>query len=95
MLPKWSPLGSLGAQDKRDLRVMETDYSNYAVVHEAHHSEGESSTALQLLCALGVGTWLLGRDEGTPGGQQLVSPPLPRATTSSSPCLSPRELILR
>ncbi|TRZ12724.1 hypothetical protein HGM15179_014372 [Zosterops borbonicus] len=39
----------IGAQDERDLRVMETDYSNYAVVHEAHHSEGESSTALQLL----------------------------------------------
>ncbi|XP_039939363.1 lipocalin-15-like isoform X1 [Hirundo rustica] len=39
----------MGAQEKRDLRVMETDYSYYAVLHEAHHSEGEPSTALQLL----------------------------------------------
>ncbi|XP_056361399.1 lipocalin-15-like isoform X2 [Oenanthe melanoleuca] len=38
-----------GAQDKRDLRVMETDYSHYAVVHEAHDSEAEPSSALQLL----------------------------------------------
>ncbi|XP_063265972.1 lipocalin-15-like isoform X2 [Prinia subflava] len=38
-----------GAQEKRDVRVMETDYSCYAVLHEAHHSEGESSMALQLL----------------------------------------------
>ncbi|NXR71143.1 LCN15 protein, partial [Pycnonotus jocosus] len=39
----------MGAQEKRDLHVMETDYSYYAVLHEAHHSEGEPSTALQLL----------------------------------------------
>uniref|UniRef100_U3JQV2 Lipocalin/cytosolic fatty-acid binding domain-containing protein n=1 Tax=Ficedula albicollis TaxID=59894 RepID=U3JQV2_FICAL len=39
----------MGAQDKRDLRVMETDYSHYAVLHEAHHNEAEPSTALQLL----------------------------------------------
>ncbi|NXR60307.1 LCN15 protein, partial [Rhadina sibilatrix] len=38
-----------GAQEKRDLRVMETDYSSYAILHEDHHSEGEPSTALQLL----------------------------------------------
>ncbi|NXM76415.1 LCN15 protein, partial [Serilophus lunatus] len=38
-----------GAQEKRDLFVMETDYSHYAIVHEAHHSEMETSTALQLL----------------------------------------------
>uniref|UniRef100_A0A8C3V263 Lipocalin/cytosolic fatty-acid binding domain-containing protein n=1 Tax=Catharus ustulatus TaxID=91951 RepID=A0A8C3V263_CATUS len=48
-LSNWSPLGSLGAQEKRDLRVMETDYSHYAVLHEAHYSEAEPSTALQLL----------------------------------------------
>lgn len=53
---------------------METDYSHYAVLHEAHHSEEEPSTALQLLSALGVGTWLLGRDGGTSGGQGLGSP---------------------
>lgn len=94
MLPNWSLLGSLGAQEKRYLHVMETDYSSYAVLHEAHHSEGEPSLALQLLGALGVGTWLLGGVGGTSGGQQLVSTPLPRATTSSTPCLSPRELIL-
>ncbi|NXA80021.1 LCN15 protein, partial [Thryothorus ludovicianus] len=39
----------VGTPEKRDLRVMETDYSHYAVLHEAHHSEEESSTALQLL----------------------------------------------
>ncbi|NXM63939.1 LCN15 protein, partial [Illadopsis cleaveri] len=39
----------IGAQEKRDLRVMETDYSYYAVLHEAHHGKGEPSTALQLL----------------------------------------------
>ncbi|XP_062361644.1 lipocalin-15-like [Cinclus cinclus] len=39
----------MGAQEKRDLHVMETDYSHYAVLHEAHHSEAEPSTALQLL----------------------------------------------
>ncbi|NWI90943.1 LCN15 protein, partial [Pitta sordida] len=37
------------AQDKRDLFVMETDYSHYAIVHETHHSETEPSAALQLL----------------------------------------------
>ncbi|NWV04091.1 LCN15 protein, partial [Ptilonorhynchus violaceus] len=38
-----------GAQEKRDLLVMETDYSHYAVLHEAQNSEMEPSTALQLL----------------------------------------------
>ncbi|KAF1628380.1 Lipocalin-15, partial [Eudyptes filholi] len=37
------------AQEKRDLRVMETDYSHYAIVHELHQSGQEPSTALQLL----------------------------------------------
>ncbi|KFO58566.1 Lipocalin, partial [Corvus brachyrhynchos] len=41
--------GPLGAQEKRDLHVMDTDYSHYAVLHEAQHSETEPSTALQLL----------------------------------------------
>ncbi|KAJ7409965.1 lipocalin-15-like protein [Pitangus sulphuratus] len=36
-------------QEKRDMLVMETDYSHYAIVHEVHHSETEPSTALQLL----------------------------------------------
>ncbi|KAI1231999.1 hypothetical protein IHE44_0007043, partial [Lamprotornis superbus] len=35
--------------EKRDLRVMETDYSHYAVLHEAHYSKAEPSTSLQLL----------------------------------------------
>ncbi|XP_051664013.1 lipocalin-15 [Manacus candei] len=39
----------MAAQEKRDLLVMETDYSHYAILHEAHHSETEPSTALQLL----------------------------------------------
>ncbi|NXM45271.1 LCN15 protein, partial [Gymnorhina tibicen] len=39
----------MGVQEKRDLRVMDTDYSHYAILHEAHHSETEPSTALQLL----------------------------------------------
>ncbi|XP_059342564.1 extracellular fatty acid-binding protein-like isoform X1 [Ammospiza nelsoni] len=84
----------MGAQEKRNLCVMETDYSHYAVLHEVQHSEAEPSTALQLLSMLGVGTWLLERDEGTSSRQGLGSPPLPRATTSSTPCPSPRELIL-
>ncbi|NXF80643.1 LCN15 protein, partial [Sclerurus mexicanus] len=37
------------AQEKRDLLVMETDYSHYAILHEAHHSQTDPSTALQLL----------------------------------------------
>ncbi|NWU09468.1 LCN15 protein, partial [Cephalopterus ornatus] len=37
------------AQEKRDLLVMETDYGHYAILHEAHHSETEPSTTLQLL----------------------------------------------
>ncbi|KFW82743.1 Lipocalin, partial [Manacus vitellinus] len=41
--------GHYMAQEKRDLLVMETDYSHYAILHEAHHSETEPSTALQLL----------------------------------------------
>ncbi|NWT05431.1 LCN15 protein, partial [Mionectes macconnelli] len=36
-------------QEKRELLVMETDYDRYAILHEAHHSETEPSTALQLL----------------------------------------------
>ncbi|XP_031986873.1 LOW QUALITY PROTEIN: extracellular fatty acid-binding protein-like [Corvus moneduloides] len=84
----------VGAQEKRDLHVMDTDYSHYAVLHEAQHSETEPSTALQLLSALGAGTWLTGRDGGTGSRQGLGSPPLSRATNSSTPCPSPRELIL-
>ncbi|XP_066057386.1 lipocalin-15-like isoform X2 [Chamaea fasciata] len=51
LLFQWSRQAGhyMGAQEKRDLRVMETDYSNYAVLHEAHHSKGEPSMALQLL----------------------------------------------
>ncbi|NXF10210.1 LCN15 protein, partial [Smithornis capensis] len=41
--------GLLPAQEKRDLFVMETDYSHYAIVHETHQSDTEPSTALQLL----------------------------------------------
>ncbi|XP_066419161.1 lipocalin-15-like isoform X2 [Molothrus aeneus] len=39
----------MGAQEKRNLRVIETDYSHYAVLHEVQHSKAEPSTALQLL----------------------------------------------
>ncbi|NXY09856.1 LCN15 protein, partial [Pteruthius melanotis] len=41
--------GPSGAQEKRDLRGMDTDYSHYTVLHEAQQSETEPSTALQLL----------------------------------------------
>ncbi|NXT19370.1 LCN15 protein, partial [Syrrhaptes paradoxus] len=34
---------------KRELRVMETDYGSYAIVHELQQSGREPSTALQLL----------------------------------------------
>ncbi|NXU22294.1 LCN15 protein, partial [Thalassarche chlororhynchos] len=37
------------AQEKRDLRVMETDYSCYAIVHEVKQSGRETSTGMQLL----------------------------------------------
>ncbi|NXF29969.1 LCN15 protein, partial [Nyctibius bracteatus] len=46
------PLGhytGTSAQEKRDLRVMETDYGRYAIMHELHQSGREPSTALQLL----------------------------------------------
>ncbi|KAM6117418.1 lipocalin-15-like [Phoenicopterus ruber ruber] len=39
----------MAAQEKRDLRVMETDYSRYAIVHQLQQNEREPSTALQLL----------------------------------------------
>ncbi|XP_057266596.1 lipocalin-15-like isoform X1 [Pezoporus wallicus] len=39
----------VAAQEKRELRVMETDYSHYAIVHETQHSEQQPSTMLQLL----------------------------------------------
>ncbi|NXW56192.1 LCN15 protein, partial [Eurystomus gularis] len=35
-------------QEKRDLRVMETDYSHYAIMHEVQHSEQKPRIALQL-----------------------------------------------
>ncbi|KAK4811527.1 hypothetical protein QYF61_011575, partial [Mycteria americana] len=41
--------GPLAAQEKRELRVMETDYGHYAIVHELQQSGQESRTALQLL----------------------------------------------
>ncbi|XP_059685004.1 lipocalin-15-like [Gavia stellata] len=39
----------VAAQEKRDLCVMETDYSHYAIVHEFQENGPEPSTALQLL----------------------------------------------
>ncbi|XP_010152197.1 PREDICTED: lipocalin-15-like [Eurypyga helias] len=39
----------MAVQEKKDLRVMETDYSHYAFVHEVQQTERESSTAVQLL----------------------------------------------
>lgn len=82
--------------------MMETDYSHYAVQHEAQHGETEPSMALQLLSACwqwgpGSGTWGPGSGEGIGAlgaGQGLGSPPLPRAITSSTPCPSPRGFIL-
>ncbi|XP_071673512.1 lipocalin-15-like [Patagioenas fasciata] len=37
------------AQGKKDLRVVETDYSSYAILRELHHSGQELNAALQLL----------------------------------------------
>ncbi|NXT57113.1 LCN15 protein, partial [Pluvianellus socialis] len=37
------------AQEMRDLRVMETDYSRYAIVHELKQKGQDAHTALQLL----------------------------------------------
>ncbi|NXU91236.1 LCN15 protein, partial [Xiphorhynchus elegans] len=42
-------MGMCGQQHKRDLLVMETDYNHYAILHEAHHSQTEPNTTLQLL----------------------------------------------
>ncbi|XP_064325150.1 lipocalin-15-like [Phalacrocorax carbo] len=39
----------MAAQDKKDLRVMETDYSHYAIVRELQQSGQVPSTTLQLL----------------------------------------------
>ncbi|NXC72448.1 LCN15 protein, partial [Anhinga anhinga] len=39
----------MSAQEKKDLRVMETDYSHYAIVHELEQSGEVPSTMLQLL----------------------------------------------
>ncbi|XP_009948976.1 PREDICTED: lipocalin-15-like [Leptosomus discolor] len=39
----------LAAQEKRDLRVMETDYSSYAIVHQLQQSGQKPKTMLQLL----------------------------------------------
>ncbi|XP_074702266.1 lipocalin-15-like isoform X2 [Strix aluco] len=41
--------GHYMAQEKRDLHVMETDYSRYAIVHELQQRGQEPTTALQLL----------------------------------------------
>ncbi|NWX06350.1 LCN15 protein, partial [Caloenas nicobarica] len=39
----------VAAQEKKDLRVVETDYSSYAIVRELHQSGQELTAALQLL----------------------------------------------
>ncbi|XP_009888604.1 PREDICTED: lipocalin-15-like [Charadrius vociferus] len=39
----------MAAQEERDLRVMETDYSCYAIVHELKQGGQDPHTALQLL----------------------------------------------
>ncbi|NXK28604.1 LCN15 protein, partial [Arenaria interpres] len=39
----------VAAQEMRDLRVMETDYSSYAIVHEFKRSGQEPHSAMQLL----------------------------------------------
>ncbi|NWR65003.1 LCN15 protein, partial [Bucorvus abyssinicus] len=38
----------MSAQEKRDLHVMETDYSHFAIVHELQQSGQKPTTALQL-----------------------------------------------
>ncbi|NXT75658.1 LCN15 protein, partial [Zapornia atra] len=39
----------VAAEEKRDMRVMQTDYSHYAIVHQLQHNEQGTSAALQLL----------------------------------------------
>ncbi|KAM6047404.1 lipocalin-15-like [Theristicus caerulescens] len=39
----------MAAQEKRELHVVETDYSHYAIVHQLQQSGQEPSIALQLL----------------------------------------------
>ncbi|NXN41871.1 LCN15 protein, partial [Rhinoptilus africanus] len=41
--------GPLAAQEMRDLRVVETDYSGYAIVHEFKRSREDAHSALELL----------------------------------------------
>ncbi|XP_050190273.1 extracellular fatty acid-binding protein-like isoform X2 [Myiozetetes cayanensis] len=57
LLQQSGQAGRYTDQEKRDVLVMETDYSHYAIVHEVHQSETEPSTALQLLsgCRSGDG----------------------------------------
>ncbi|XP_032564448.1 extracellular fatty acid-binding protein-like [Chiroxiphia lanceolata] len=76
----------MAAQEKRDLLVMETDYGHYAILHEAHHSETEPSTALQLLsgCWSGDRHPQLREGMGAPMGMWGLGPPPPPRTTSST-----------
>lgn len=76
--------GLSAAQEKKELRVMETDYSHYAIVHEIQHSERQPSTALQLLSGYQEREWAPTAPHGGTWGRQGLGSPL----HSRAPCLS-------
>lgn len=87
----WCPLA---AEEKRELRVVETDYSHYAIVQELQQREQELTTALQLLSGYWEWGWAptapRGRRWAPVGGQWLGAPSLPLATTLAPNMLAPR-----
>lgn len=86
--------GPLAAEEKRELRVVETDYSHYAIVQELQQREQELTTALQLLSGYWERGWApmapRGGRRAPVGGQWLGPPSLPLATTLALNMLAPR-----
>ena len=80
--------GPLAAQEKRDLRVVETDYSRYAIVHQLQQRGHAPSAALQLLGGCRDGGWAPTAPGGG-DGQGLGSPPPACATTLAPNMLAP------
>lgn len=60
----WAPLA---VQEKRDLRVMDTDYSHYAIVYEIQHSKEKPKISLQLFSECHEWGWAPGAPRGGGG----------------------------
>nr|XP_009666353.1 PREDICTED: lipocalin-15-like isoform X1 [Struthio camelus australis] len=85
------------AEEKRDLRVMETDYDHYAIVYTVKESDREPSTTLQLYSEFGSGDRCLSsprpkQDVATSEWQRQGSPLPSTATTSALNFLAPRHM---